>query len=1591
MAVTMTNEQLAQLLASAKYHGSFTNCMSRYDGSRDSSKVEAFIHAIQVFKNQEKITDADAIIGLPMLLEGTASVWWQGVKATARTWDDAIKALRSQFAPRKPAYQIYIDVFATKQTETEPTDIFIYKKRELLAQLSTPHKEEIEIDIVYGLLNLNIRKTVSRDDISTFEKLIEKARRIEQINSERPTNKNHHKSSLVNRRCNFCHRPGHVIEECRKKLNSGRPNQYESSQPTCRPVQDIIKPTNSNVSCYGCGMPGMFRSNCPQCKPKIGKTTDTNVQFYSTQMNSIGRNVPVVKLQINGLNGMAYLDTCARTSVASASLYQHLVRQGCTFRDVLVDLTLADGISKITKVMVTDVQIKLQGKFITTSMVTLPDATDNRTLLGIDFLEKAGIIINAPQQAWYFIHNPAQWYNYSSITNMVTINSIQPRNITPQKEEYSMLPPQVPPIRLTNEQGGADVATQSIESDGSPATNKVFKSLFIKYAEQFDLLPKTSTCTPPKLNQLQLNACSSPDTSELPTTPGNSINWFDMVEAERANNIEIGALESCTIEHTNALIRCTFCRNKGHILENCRKAVITTAAGQHTATRKIKNHTNRLLSDSPTSSRIKAIRDELKAPTLISPLRQTPLRKREKKSTRITPWSGQSKTPINLNLCTINIKARKDEGTSLSVVEIEKLNKLLENYKNVFSENGPPTSYAVHHIDTGPALPISTTPYRLSITKREILKQELDEMIKDNIIEESESPWASPVVLVPKKDETMRVCIDYRRLNAITKPDRYPLPRIDDLLHEAKCSKYMSTIDLKAGYWQIIVNADDQEKTAFISPFGLFQFKRLPFGLRNAPATFQRCIDRLKNCLTGICILAYLDDIIILSTSLEQHMTDLEKVFIKLIEYNLRANRRKSNFCCQKVKYLGHIIGNNGIMTDPDKIAAIKNREPPNNVKQLMSFLQTCSWYRRFIQDFSKITEPLSKLTRKNIDWIWTDEQQTAFDTLKNCLSSAPILKQADENEPFIIKTDASAYAIGAMLAQGTVKDEHPIEYASRLLTAAERNYSTIEREALAVVWATSKFRGYIDTAKVTVVSDHQPLKWLMTLKSPTGRLARWALQLQPYNLDISYTPGRTNLVADTLSRPPCNNISEDNCTLFRVQIDMPRRNAEDIRTEQLKDADLKIIIDCLESVENDESHNRWTTKGYFLNNGVLYKYPSVQEEDNEDAMLMVPTHEQENIIKYYHDEPTAGHFGVRRTTARILSRYFWKNSRKDIAEYVGKCLACQRYKALNFKPAGLLQSSPDRQRFEVVAVDLFGPLPSTKNGNRHILIIEDLASRWTELFALKEATADNCSQILLNEIFLRYGICRRIISDNGPQFISAIFQKLTFCLGIKQSLIPVFHPESNPVERKNRDLKTQLAILVGKDHTTWDVNLAAIRFAMNSAKCESTSFTPAYLTFGRELVTYNDIQHNLRAITISENFVPEITPRLLQLADTLKIAREVTERSQDHNQQYLDKRRRPDPKYQPGDKVLITTHVLSNAAKDLTSKFVPKRDGPYIILCKHGPASYKIADPKQPDVPMAIYHTSALTQYKGTHNKQILPIVPLRRRGRPKIIHKAK
>jgi len=464
-----------------------------------------------------------------------------------------------------------------------------------------------------------------------------------------------------------------------------------------------------------------------------------------------------------------------------------------------------------------------------------------------------------------------------------------------------------------------------------------------------------------------------------------------------------------------------------------------------------------------------------------------------------------------------------DTGFVLEHLEPDRrkqLQKLLSSFSDIFQDRPGKTKLCSHSIELQPGTkPIRLAPYRVNTQKAELIQKELDLMIDMGVIEESNSPWAAPVVLVPKPDGSVRFCTDFRRLNSVTIPDAYPMPRIDDLIDKVGRAKYLTKIDLSRGYWQVPMDENSIPVSAFVTPHGQFQWRFMPFGLRNAPATFQRLVRRVLSGLerfTG----AYPDDIIIFSSSWSEHVNHIKLVFDRIRSAGLTLKRAKCVFATAEVEFLGHKVGLGKVEPRRQTVKALLEFPRPSNPKQLRSYLGLAGYYRRFIPHFAELAACLTDLLRKGSKFTWTTQTESAFLDLKSRLASRPILRPPDFDQPFKLAVDASNVAIGANLFQVVDNIEHPVCYYSKRLNIHQQRYSTVEKEALGLVLAVRVFSPYFGAQPVTVYTDHSPLQFIQRMSNYNQKLLRWALELQQYNLNIVHRPGKLNIIPDLLSRP---------------------------------------------------------------------------------------------------------------------------------------------------------------------------------------------------------------------------------------------------------------------------------------------------------------------------------------------------------------------------------------------------------------------------------------------------------------------------------------
>ena len=866
-------------------------------------------------------------------------------------------------------------------------------------------------------------------------------------------------------------------------------------------------------------------------------------------------------------------------------------------------------------------------------------------------------------------------------------------------------------------------------------------------------------------------------------------------------------------------------------------------------------------------------------------------------------------------------------GGDLTDKQREQILCLANRFRNCFALNEGElgkTNILKHEIKTGDHPPIKQHPNRTSFSQRLEINTQVKQMERNGIIRKSCSPWSSPVVLSRKKDNSWRFCVDYRRLNKITKQDQYPLPRISDIIDRVSGSKFYSTIDLFSAYWQVEMDEKDIEKTAFITPDAFYEFCRLPFGLVNAPGTFQRLIDLVLGDLKWKIAIAYLDDIIVFSKSWEEHLVRLETVFTALERAGLTLKPKKCFFATKKVTCLGHILTPEGVLPDPSKIEAIKNFSEPKNITELRSFLGICGYYRQFIKNFAQIAKPLTNLTSTKIFYKWNPEAEESFQRLKTALMNSPVLVPFNEDRLVEIHADASGYGIGALLVQRDDKNkEHVVAYASRTLNEQEIKWSTSEQECLAIVWALEKFRCYVYGRPVTIVTDHHALCHLASKKSPNRRLTRWTLELQEYDLNVIHKSGKKHTDADFLSRYPLVNV-------INIDFDLSNIAEEQDRDPILKK--LKTLINNKQKLPREFSFVK-------INNDILMS-PGYNLNDLE-WKIIIPKHLRLNIIGTFHDSSLAGHLGVTKTWRRIKSRYMWPGLYRDVKKYVISCTSCQFNKIDRRGAQGKLECPDlDLFPFQKIGIDTLGPFTKSKNNNKHIIVATDYLTKWVECRAVPNISAENIAKFILEQIILQHDPPIQMISDRGTSFMSAVVKRLLHLMDIHHCPTSSYHPQANgQCERYNSTLANMLRHYVNEQHNDWDQWLPYVCKAYNTATHEVTGHTPFFLLFAREHKEMTELKNKLKSNLEKLNS----EERHEHVESQRALASRRMEEAQAKNKTRYDEGRR-DITFKIGDLVLYAKPIRKVGR---TEKLLPKYVGPYEVLEVKNPVTYRIKNIK--------------------------------------------
>ncbi|KAL0537392.1 hypothetical protein IC582_026370 [Cucumis melo] len=798
---------------------------------------------------------------------------------------------------------------------------------------------------------------------------------------------------------------------------------------------------------------------------------------------------------------------------------------------------------------------------------------------------------------------------------------------------------------------------------------------------------------------------------------------------------------------------------------------------------------------------------------------------------------------------------------------------VVRDYPDVFPEELPglpPHREVEFAIELEPGtVPISRAPYRMAPAELKELKVQLQELLDKGFIRPSVSPWGAPVLFVKKKDGSMRLCIDYRELNKVTVKNRYPLPRIDDLFDQLQGATVFSKIDLRSGYHQLRIKDEDVPKTAFRSRYGHYEFIVMSFGLTNAPAVFMDLMNRVFREFLDTFVIVFIDDILIYSKTEAEHEEHLRMVLQTLRDNKLYAKFSKCEFWLKQVSFLGHVVSKAGVSVDPAKIEAVTGWTRPSTVSEVRSFLGLAGYYRRFVENFSRIATPLTQLTRKGAPFVWSKACEDSFQNLKQKLVTAPVLTVPDGSGSFVIYSDASKKGLGCVLMQqGKV-----VAYASRQLKSHEQNYPTHDLELAAVVFALKIWRHYLYGEKIQIFTDHKSLKYFFTQKELNMRQRRWLELVKDYDCEILYHPGKANVVADALSRKAGQavefSLSSDGGLLFEGRLCVPSDSA--IKTELLSEA---------------------------------------------------------------HSSPFSMHPGSTKMYQDLKRVYWWRNMKREVAEFVSRCLVCQQVKAPRQKPAGLLQPlSIPEWKWENVSMDFITGLPRTLRGFTVIWVVVDRLTKSAHFVPGKSTyTASKWAQLYMSEIVRLHGVPVSIVSDRDARFTSKFWKGLQTAMGTRLDFSTAFHPQTDgQTERLNQVLEDMLRACALEFPGSWDSHLHLMEFAYNNSYQATIGMAPFEALYGRccrSPVCWGEVGEQRL-----------MGPELVQSTnEAIQKIRSRMHTAQSRQKSYADVRRK-DLEFEIGDKVFLKVAPMKGVLRfERKGKLSPRFVGPFEILERIGP-----------------------------------------------------
>ncbi|KAI1828762.1 hypothetical protein DTO006G1_9961 [Penicillium roqueforti] len=914
------------------------------------------------------------------------------------------------------------------------------------------------------------------------------------------------------------------------------------------------------------------------------------------------------------------------------------------------------------------------------------------------------------------------------------------------------------------------------------------------------------------------------------------------------------------------------------------------------------------------------------------------------------------------------------KSTMVRDMEVEEIKRTLpqeyHDLAEVFSKRKsdelPPHRVGVDHdiVLEAEAQPGYCPLYKLSFDELKAAKQYIMDNLEKGFIVPSSAPYASPILMAKKPGGGLRFCVDFRRLNGISKKDCYPLPLIDEVLQRTSKAKFFTKLDIRQGFHRIRLTPGAEDLTTFRTRYGSFKYKVMPFGLTNGPATFQRFMNNvLRECMDEYAV-AFVDDILIYSDTIEEHQRHVREVLSRLQKAGLQVALPKCEFSVTKTKFLGFIVSTEGIAVDPEKISVIQQWKIPTTVKGVQSFLGFCNFYRRFIQGYSAVSKPLHYLTRRDVVYHWSPQCEDAFQKLKKSLVEAPILRHYDPKLRTRVETDASNGVLGAVLTQYHDDDDfwHPVAFFSKTMQAAELNYEVRDKELLAIIRALQEWRpeleGLSRKERFEIITDHQSLEYFMTTRQMNQRQARWSEFLSQFYFIIKYRPGKKNIIADVLSRKelPCTDQGRQFTMLPEECLEKGVRPVELLPIEpedpeianRVKQANQQNAeLEPFRQIAIEGSNPKWT-----LHNGLLLFENRLEVPDEGDLRA--------RLLDEMHRQPLVAHPGIEKLKKLVSERYHWPGWVTDVKRYVDNCLICKRTKAWRDRTPGLLHPLPAPERpWQHITMD-FRSFPKDRHGYDAVFVVVDrLSKRPISIPCQKETDAKAMARLFVDHVIRITGIPDTIVSDRGGQFISEFWTEFCRILGIKRKLSTAYHPQTDgQSEIANQYMAQRLRPYVEQNQDNWSEYLPMVDFAASILPQDTTKKSPFFIERGYEPAMSFDWKDR-ETLTQNEQ---EAMDMLSRLQDIWTETKNQIEKSQQSQIRQANKHRREED-FGVGDSVFVTT---KDWQQDRPSrKLSHLASGPYRIIEKVG-HSYRLELPESIKV-HPIFHPSKLRKAATT------------------------